>query len=283
MRFLIGSLLAVAAFAAEPKVIPIWPGAAPGSETWTQQETEKEVDGPKGSEPRKLHFVYNVTKPTLTAFLPDPAAANGTAVIVCPGGGFSFLASDYEGTDVARWLNSFGVTAFVLKYRVVRTGDEGETSQMAERRKEVVPLAVADGVQAMRIVRSRAGEWGIQPNRIGIMGFSAGGSVASSVALERDAAARASFLVAVYAAAPEDVTPPEGAGPLFAVQAADDRFNNTIRLFSAWNKATLPSEMHIYATGGHGFSMIRRNAPVDSWTDRLRDWLGNQGFLKPAR
>ena len=189
MRFLTAVLLAAAAFAAEPKVIPLWPGAAPGSEDWTQKESE--AVGPQDD----LRRVSNITLPTLTVYLPSPASANGTAVIVCPGGGFRILAIDHEGHEVARWLNSLGIAAFVLKYRVMRTGDPDEKNPavMAERRKSLVPLAVTDGQQAVRLVRSRAAEWGIAPNRIGIMGFSAGGYVTAAVALGQNADSRPDF------------------------------------------------------------------------------------------
>src|SRR5260370_31515898 len=149
-------LLAAAAFAAEPKVIPLWPGAAPGSENSKYEETQITVqDGTKR--------ISNVTHPTLTAFLPDAATANGTAVIICPGGGFRWLSFDHEGAELARWLNSIGVTAFVLKYRVMRTGDEDEKdhAKAAKRKKQVIPLAIADGQQAVRLGRAHASQGGI--------------------------------------------------------------------------------------------------------------------------
>ena len=282
--FVISQRAAAAESAAEPKAIPLWPGAAPGSESWNYPETEGDVNRTQGAVPRKTHWVHNVTHPTLTPFPADPAKANGTAVIVCPGGGFTTLAYDYEGTDVAHWLNSLGVTAFVLKYRIARTGDEQEKEELVERRKVVAPLAAEDGRQAMRIVRSRAQEFGIAAGRIGMIGFSAGGAVAAEVAFSADASVRPSFLISVYGAIREDPTPPEGSGPLFVAVAADDRrAEDGVRLFTAWNKAKIPAELHIYATGGHGFSMVPRNTPVDTWTDRLRDWLDDRGFLKTTR
>ena len=139
-----------------------------------------------------MRRIVNITHPAMLANLPDAASANGTAVIVCPGGAFRFLAFDYEGTDMAQWLSSFGVAAFVLQYRLTRTGDEGEkdSAAMAEHRKAILPMVVADGQQVVRVVRSRAKEWGIAPDRIGIMGFSAGGYMADYVALQHDADSR---------------------------------------------------------------------------------------------
>jgi acetyl esterase/lipase len=285
MKLLLAAFLAAGAFAAEPKEIPLWPGPAPGSEGWNYQESEKEVDASDAAVPRKLHFIYNVTRPTMTPFLPEPGKANGTAVIVCPGGGFTFLAYDYEGTDVARWLSSNGVTAFVLKYRIARTGDGDEKAKTEERVKAVIPVAVEDGRQAMRMLRSQAKQFNVAPDRIGMMGFSAGGMVAAGVALSTDAAVRPNFLISIYSGIKEEVTPPEGSGPLFAAVAADDRFgvDRSVHLFTAWNKAKIPAELHIYANGGHGFSMKTTKMPVDTWTDRLRDWMGQMGFLTASR
>jgi acetyl esterase/lipase len=281
MKILIFVLfLTSVAFAGEPKVIPLWPGIAPGSEKWSA--VEEETIGQQDN----VRRIRNVVTPTVTAYLPDRASANGTAVIVCPGGGFTHLAIDYEGHDVAKWLNSLGIAAFVLKYRVAQTDAGAEmNANLQERIRAVIPLAIADGLQAMRVVRSHAVEWGIKPDRIGIIGFSAGGLVAICVALDRDSENRPGFLVPIYAAVPEEFTVPPNAPPLFLVHADDDRrlgtVDNSIRLYSAWKKAQVPAELHIYARGGHGFGMKRNGLPVDSWTDRFRDWLDAQNLLKP--
>ena len=272
--------LAVTAFAAEPKVIPLYPGAAPGSENWNYEE--KETIGPNDT----LRRISNITHPTLTSYFPDPASANGTAVIVCPGGGFRYLAIDHEGTDVARWLNSLGVTAFVLKYRVMRTGDadEKDPAKMDARRKELIPLAIADGQQAVRQVRLHAAEWNVAPDRIVLMGFSAGGYVTAGVALQHDSESRPNYVAPIYPGTPDEVTAPADAPPMFIVQADDDKtvppIDHSIRLYAAWKKAGIPAEIHIYSRGGHGFGMRKRNLPVDTWPDRFRDWLDLQGLLK---
>ncbi len=274
-------LLAAAAFAAEPKVIPLWPGAAPGSENSKYEETQITVqDGTKR--------ISNVTHPTLTAFLPDAATANGTAVIICPGGGFRWLSFDHEGAELARWLNSIGVTAFVLKYRVMRTGDEDEKdpAKAAERKKAVIPLAIADGQQAVRLVRAHASEWGIARDRIGLLGFSAGGYVAAGATVQHDAESRPNFATFLYPGTPDDITAPADAPPLFMVQADDDKtvppLEHSIHLYEAWKKAGISAELHIYSRGGHGFGMHKKGLPVDTWPDRFRDWLDLQGLLKPA-
>ena len=282
-RLLVGFLLAMAVFAADPKAIPLYPGAAPGSESWNYPVSD--VVGPQDT----VRRISNVTRPELLPYLPNASLANGTAVIVCPGGGFRYLAFDYEGTDVAAWLNSMGVAAFVLKYRLARTGDAGDKDPAvaAERRKAILPMTTAYGQQAVRLVRSRAKEWGINPDRIGIMGFSAGGYVTASVALEHTADSRPNFAAPIYGVIFSDITPPADAPPLFLVLADDDTsvppVPNSIRLYSAWNKAKIPVELHIYAKGGHGFGMRKPALPVATWRDRFSDWLGEQGLLKPAR
>src|SRR5579864_2236122 len=247
MKLVFVLLMTASAFAAEPKVIPLYPGAAPGSENWNYEE--KETIGPQDT----LRRISDITHPTLTAYFADPALANGTAVIVCPGGGFRYLAIDHEGTDVAHWLNSLGVTAFVLKYRVMRTGDPAEKSpaKMDARKKEVIPLAIGDGQQAVRLVRSHAADWSIAPDRIVILGFSAGGYIAAGVALHHDAESRPNYVAPIYPGTPEDVAAPADAPPMFIVHADDDKtvapIDHSVRLYESWKKVGAPVEIHIYS------------------------------------
>jgi len=282
-RLILCIFLAIPAVTAEPRVIPLWPGVAPGSEN--ANYPEQDVLGPQDT----VRHLYNITHPEMLAYFPEAAKANGTAVVVCPGGGFRFLAFDYEGTDVALWLNAHGVAAFVLKYRLARTGDAGEKDRatMQERYKSAIPQAVADGQQAIRVVRAHASEWGIAPDRIGIMGFSAGGWVTAAVALQHDSQSRPNFAAPIYAAVPPDVTVPADAPPLFLAHADDDTtvstVDNSIRLYTAWKKARIPAELHIYLRGGHGFGMRKKELPTDGWIDRFADWLELEGMLKPAR
>jgi acetyl esterase/lipase len=275
-------LLSGIVYADEPKVIPVWPGIAPGSERWTQQEDEITVPQDPGRR------VRNVTRPTMTVFLPPASAGNGTAVVICPGGGFRRLAVDHEGYAVAHWLNSLGVAAFVLKYRVMRTGDAGDEDPavVATRKREVIPLALADVQQATRLVRKHAVEWGIARDRVGVLGFSAGGYLADAAALQHDDESRPDFVGSIYAVAQDDFTVPRDAPPLFVVNANDDPVvdpvNGAVRLYAAWRKAGIPVELHVYASGGHGFGMYKKGSPADDWCERFRQWLGAQGFLKPA-
>jgi len=274
----------------QPTVIPLWPDGAPGSEGWTQQEGEALI-------PPSLKVVRNVTQPTLIAYLPDPAVATGTAVIVCPGGAFHFLSIDMEGTDVARWLNMRGVAAFVLKYRLVRTGDDfpaevwetlDDRDKMAERIEPLRPLMIADGQQAVRVVRAGrsasagAAGWGIAPDRIGMLGFSAGGAVTANVALQHDASSRPDFAAVIYGGGRVEVPVPDDAPPLFVLCAGDDPMAAplSVRLYADWRAAGHPAELHIYSQGGHGFGMRKQGLPTDTWIERFADWLQVQGLLE---
>jgi acetyl esterase/lipase len=265
-----------------PETLPIWSGAAPGSESWNWQE--EEVKGP----PRQAR---NVTRPTLTTFFPESASRNGTAVIVCPGGGFRNLMLDYEGADVARWLASRGITAFVLRYRLVRTGgDSGRPpaesrAKLAEAARAVRPLAMADGQQAVRVVRAHAAEWGIQSDRVGMIGFSAGAMLIHSVALHHDAGSRPDFVGLIYGAEEDNGEIPADAPPLFIAVAGNDATfaSRSVSLYSAWKASNHPAELHVYAAGGHGFSFRHKGLPAEHYIDQFADWMEQQGFLKPAR
>lgn len=269
------------------KVIRLYPGAAPGSENWTHKEKEY------FSQIWNTQVVTNVVEPTLTVFAPEASAANGTAVIICPGGGFHALSINSEGFDVAKWLAAKGVTAFVLKYRLVPTGEDGVKEVMAKMgrtsldndNQPVVPLAIADGIAAVTYVRAHATEFGIAPTRIGLMGFSAGGTVTAGVAFQYTAASRPDFLAPIYAymGAVKAAPVPADAPPMFLVAATDDQLGlapDSIKLYSQWIAAKKSAELHMYAKGGHGFGMRKQNLPTDQWIERFGEWLSLQGLLK---
>ena len=289
---------------AQTKIIPLWPGVAPGSENWIQKEVWYRNDWDQ----KKM--VRNVTEPTLTAFIPESGKANGTAIIICPGGGYRFLSWESEGTEVADWLCERGVAAFVLKYRLTNTGaSEEEFSKVMEEIREsmkritepskpgdntndrnrparseesrkVVQLAIEDGRQAMRIVRERAAEWNISSDRIGIMGFSAGGGVTMGVVMDHDEKSRPNFAAPIYGGGMGEAKIPDDAPPLFILAAYNDMTSvGSVRLFSEWKSAGLSAELHIYSKGGHGFGMNKRGLPVDTWIERFGDWLRTEGFL----
>jgi acetyl esterase/lipase len=282
------SLFCLSATANAQQVIRLYPGAAPGSEKWTHQE--KEYFSPIFN----TQVVTNVAQPTLTVYAAAPADANGTAVVIAPGGGFHALSINSEGVDVAKWLNARGVTAFVLKYRLVPTGDDGVkefVAKFADRKKldedmaAVVPLAIADGLAAVGYVRKHAAEFGLSPTRVGLMGFSAGGTVASAAAFNNTAENRPDFVVPIYAyiAPLKDAPVPKDAGPMFITAATnDDLAPDSINLYSKWRAAGKSVEIHLYSKGGHGFGMKKQNLPSDQWIDRFGEWLQVQGLLKPS-
>ncbi len=281
-------------------VIPLWPDGTPGSEQGFLQEQETFLPIP-AEVPRTfiplpfgIKIARNIVQPTLTAYLPDPSTAVGTAVIVCPGGVYHFLAIEGEGTEVARWLSARGVAAFVLKYRVLQTeaSDEGLVKQLQERftnlvglmelMQQAAPMAIADGRRAIKVVRQRAAEWSVAPERIGILGFSSGGVVAVGAATGYDEGGRPDFAAPIYPA-PSGAVPtvPADAPPLFLLTANDDPLGSgaSLPLYSAWKDAGRQVELHVYAQGGHGFGMRKQGLPTDFWIDRFGDWLQSQGFL----
>jgi acetyl esterase/lipase len=278
-----------AAFSAngQQKVFQLYNGTPPGSENWNYNEQVYEP----GTENA---LVYNVSHPTLTVYPADPSKANGTAVIVCPGGGFYILVIGHEGTDVAHWLNEKGVTVFILKYRLGNSLTENPGQELSENMKKsdfgekvspIIPLCIADGRAAIQYVRAHAAEYGINPQKIGIMGFSAGGTVAASTAFNYTPENRPDFVAPIYAYMPPSLqaTVADDAPPLFVAAATDDGLgltSHSIDLYSKWLAAKKPAEIHIYEQGGHGFGMHQQNIPTDTWIDRFGDWLGLLGYLK---
>ena len=264
----------------EPQKISLWPNGAPGFEARKDEPEEA-----------KEYWVKNIHNPSITAFLPPKEKATGAAVIICPGGGHRLLVYNAEGVDAAKYLNSIGVAAFALKYRL---GREENTPYSIEKH------AREDGQRAMRLVRSRASEWGLDPKRVGIMGFSAGGEVVSLVAYapgEGDANAvdpidrlnsRPDFQIMIYpgpVGIPEVI--PANAPPAFLCVANDDKgASGTITsLLPKLRAAKVPVETHIYARGGHAFNMGNRSklATLKGWPQRLNEWMGDNNILDPAK
>lgn len=295
---LLALLIAPMSFgAAPPQEIRLWPDKAPGTESWAVPEST--TTSPNGD-----RTVSNVSDPTLTVFLPDPSIATGTAVVLAPGGAMRVLGIDSNGTQVAKWLNDRGIAAFVLKYRTLQqapgargmpgggagpgAGQAGPPRQELEIRNAnanpepgnaelaaVVMMAIADGQQALRLVRRNAKEWRVDPARVGIMGFSAGGGVAVGTALAEKSDAYPDFLMSLYGPSLVDVNVPGHAPPLFIAVGAT-HFNVTngcLALFAAWKGAGKPAEIHVYDQVSAGFSLARRGLPVDGWIDRAYEWL----------
>jgi acetyl esterase/lipase len=296
-RLLAAVVLAITADAAAqtPLEIRLWPGTAPGSEAWTLPETT--TTSASGD-----RTIANVSDPSLTVFLPPASTAIGAAMVVAPGGALRLLGWDNEGVKVARWLTERGIAALVLKYRTLqvapaaaRAGSAGPVpavgtaapQELAIRKAnanpapddaalaQVLRLAIADAQQALRLARRNATAWRIDPARVGIIGFSAGGGVAVGTALAERSEASPDFLVSLYGPSLQDVDVPAHAPPLFIAVGAT-HFNVTngcLALFAAWKAAGKPAEIHVYDQVSAGFGMSRRGLPVDAWPDRLLEWM----------
>lgn len=263
----------------EPPTINVWPGKAPGV---TDDTIKEDWQGKKAS---------NITKPTLTVYKPTPDKNTGVSIIVCPGGGYRALMMSYEGEDVAQWLSSIGITGIVLKYRV--PAPEGVERYLP---------GLQDAQRSIRLVRSKAKEWGIDPAKIGIMGFSAGGHLTAAACTNFDKNAyepidsvdqvscRPDFGVPVYAGgvvqkgttelAPEiritKLTP-----PMFIACATDDPgSDNSVYLYLGLKRAGVPAELHMYTQGGHGFGIKPTGKPVATWTQRCEEWMRASKILK---
>jgi acetyl esterase/lipase len=283
--------------------LAIWPGVAPGSENWWHKAAQyKGLGGDV--------MIRNVVPPTLTVFAPDPEKATGAAIIVCPGGGFRFLSWQNEGTAIAKWLQMRGVTAFVLKYRLKQTpAEEAEFSKdmlrflstlfkfrdrdmtseaalaLAEDLRVSGAEGIADGQQAIKVVRQSAKEWSIKPDRIGMIGFSAGAIVTNAACAADDAQCRPDFAAPIYGPVFGEINVPRNAPPLFILCTSDDQIAeaSSIRLYSAWRDAGQGAELHLYEKGGHGFGMSKKNLPVDGWIDRFGDWLMQRGYINRSK
>jgi acetyl esterase/lipase len=267
-------------FADEPKVVPLWEKGAPGFED-RRNEPEQAKD----------YWVRNINNPSLTVFPAPKEKANGAAVLICPGGGFRELVFNAEGVEPAKFLNNLGVTAFVLKYRLARETNSPYSLNIHPRQ---------DAQRAMRVIRSRAAEWNLDTNRIGVLGFSAGGEVEALLVYsptdgDPNAAdpidrmnCRTDFQMVIY---PGPLGTPTGAipadsPPAFFVIANDDVFHMkpVLAQLQKYEDAKLPVEVHIYAKGGHGFNMGSRSklASIHDWPQRMADWMKDNGFLSPS-
>ena len=288
MKRLLFSLVVFIAFCAKAQtVIPLYNGAAPGSENWNWNE--KEIKVGIGA------IVMDVVHPALVAYV--PSNPNGTAVIIAPGGAFHVLAFDLEGTEVAKRLNAKGITAFVLKYRVVHDDpahpENSIGTLMANKNFKkldsintpVVPLAMQDGLTAVKYVRQHAADYKIDPNKVGFMGFSAGGTVTMSVVYSATDESRPNFVAPIYAYEKAIIgsAVPSVKTPIFIAAASDDDLGlatHSVHIYLKWLDANQPAELHMYERGKHGFGTKKQDLPVDSWMDRFGDWLEMQGLIK---
>lgn len=282
-RGLVCALLASAAFAqaAEPQWILLWPNGAPGSEGKTGDETVRTT-------PQNEHVIANVHRPSIGIFLPSPEIASGAAVVIAPGGGHSELWADHEGINVAAWLAQHGVAGMVLKYRLAR--EKGSTYRV-----EVESLA--DIQRAIRLVRSRAAEWNLNPDRIGVMGFSAGGELAAMAATRFDSgspeaadpidrlSSKPAFQALLYPALPRDMQLSKDTPPAFLACGENDRKDisqGLPELYLKLKQAGAIAELHVYTGVGHGFGLrATTKGAVASWPDRFLEFLEARKFVQP--
>lgn len=284
VTFLLGGAFVLPAQAGEPVVWNLWPGTPPGDTMDLPPEFDR--TGPDGRlvAGRRVIRLTNVSTPTLSIYRPPPEIDTGAAVVIAPGGGYTILAYDLEGTEVAEWFNTVGVTGIVLKYRVPARDPSRRWLASAQ-----------DGQRAMSMVRGRAREIGIDPDRIGIIGFSAGGSPVRHTALitQRlyepvdgydEVPFRPDFAMPIYSGGvPEGATISEDCPPFFMVITHDDR-NRSIavaELYVALKKANVSAELHIYESGGHGYGLRPTELPVTRWPDRLKEWMRRLKLLEP--
>lgn len=276
--------LAIAA--PEPLTLKLWPDGPPTAMKPKSEATAKLIQSYGGTNATRLS---DVTDPTITVFRPE--RPNGASVIVAPGGGFMFLSYSFEGTQVCEWLNSLGVTAVLLKYRTP-TRDEAE----------MFTLPVQDAQRALGLVRHRAAEWKLDPKRVGLLGFSAGGNLAGHAAWDRtprtypqkpdlDDPRGPDFLVFIYGGGFLDATDktkfrpgfrvPADAPPAFFLVAHDDKTNpiEAAMLYLEYKRQNLSAELHICAKGGHGFGMRKSKDPISDWPARCGEWMQSLGLL----
>ncbi len=290
LPFALTLALALSARGAEPATHKLWPGKAPGE---TKDIGDEKLIAPKNATDVKR--VSHVSEPTITVYAPPKDKANGTAVLVAPGGGYNILAIEHEGTQVCEWLNTLGVTAVLLKYRVPKR--ESQTPDNL--------AMVQDAQRAITLVRSMSKELGIDPTRVGMLGFSAGGHLTVCTALakkrmyettdkgEEQFSYLPNFAVLVYPAYLTDkggALKPEfevkkDSPPMFFAHSSDDPVTSegSVALYIALKKAGVPSELHLYATGGHGYGMKKVPHPCATWPDRAGDWLKARGLLEKAK
>jgi acetyl esterase/lipase len=283
-----------------PPVVEVWPGTAPDESGNIGEEKVRmspKLDRKQVEVTEPTRLLTNVTKPTLTIYRPAKDKDTGTAVLICPGGGYWDLYWQLEGEEVAAWLNSIGVTGIILKYRVPRRPDEVK-GEPARR-----PLQ--DAQRAVSLVRSKANQWGINPQQIGIVGFSAGGhlAIATATSFEQRTyepidevdkiSCRPDFAIGVYsgylkAKDKDEIAPsiriPSGTPPIFLAHGGADIISppeHSVLMYLALKKAGVPAELHIYATAAHDFGVRPSDHPCSTWTQACATWLRHQGFLKP--
>lgn len=322
--FLLVAFVSVCNLTFAQDVIKLWNGPAPGSEKWTQKETAIEYHSPIWNEQNVA--IFNVVEPTLTAFLPSPDIATGTAVIVCPGGGFTALSWDTEGPNVAKQLAKKGIAAFVLKYRVGYSGGTPEevnliaqssyggqkrtpeVQELAKKNTEItqritsefglqdkselkiskevartlgniIKMAADDGRRAIEYVRENASKWKIDPDKIGIMGFSAGGMLSLEVAFNHTEKSKPNYIGVIYGAMGFSGFPTDPM-PMFMASSQNEATGAAAALYASWCQAKQPAEIHSFTGASHGFGYRNNGDSVNIWVELFYNFLKKTGFIE---
>jgi acetyl esterase/lipase/lysophospholipase L1-like esterase len=271
------------------ETINVFQSKAPGSENW--EYPEKELKDPRSGN----KITFNVSTPTLSIYLPEKSKATGTAMLIAPGGAFHILSMDSEGHEVAKMLQAKGVAAFVLKYRTVKLISEdpmqelfkkmSDFKKLDEENAPIVSLAIEDAKEALQIIRNNSEKYDIDPKKVGMMGFSAGGTLTLGTFYASPEAAKPNFIAPIYPYVPavdylKNI--PKTPTPIFIAAASDDQLGfvpaNT-QLYLEWKAANNPAELHVYEKGGHGFGMNKQKIPTDTWHERLIEWMKMHGYL----
>ena len=268
-----------------PAALSLWPAGAPGSES---RKNEPETVAWRGESGTDFPITYNIHNPSISPYLPPKDRATGAAIIVAPGGAHQFLISGREGYEVCDWLAQHGVASFMLKYRLAK-------DKAAKSHYRVDVEALADAQRAVRVVRAHATDWGIDPTRIGILGFASGGDLALRAGTHYDTGVpgspdpverigcRPDFMVLMYPSLPSDGTIDGGTPRAFLACAADDHpgiSQGIANIYLQLRQAGVSAELHVYARGGHGFGIRNRALPVSAWPTRLVEWMGESGLLR---
>ena len=275
--FVISILIATSASAADPIVVRLFPNGPPNNWKPPVGGEKSEERGKDGVIDRSLS---NIADPILTIFQPPVEKRTGASILIAPGGGYSHLAYDKEGLDIAKWVNTFGITGIVLKYRMPEMPKDAEMRRVAffgdaKESAKTVHVAVEDARQAMKLIRENARAWNLDKDRVGMMGFSAGGHLAALMGMDGDAAVRPNFLALLYPAIPETLYVTKDTPQTFLAHADDDGLSseNSIRFYLALKKNKIPAELHIFSGGGHGFGIKKSGKTSESWPERFEAWF----------